>query len=216
MLLMPINLNTPVESEDWEDFSLRLTRDFFAKHSECGSAVLMLVPLPQHLPLIAAADDVDDEATIERALNLFAAQQTPFRTNSCGQIALVFPVDVVDEAHKDRAFAMLKGIADGLGAVAVSVIAECWLRQPTKPAENVRGTGEDSVVVLVERVGREATASIATINARTATLGEWRRMPGTVRGRLSGWLSRANDKDDNDGVPAGFTAKVNVSTIGEA
>lgn len=210
MLLLPISLGVPVESEDWEDFSLWLTRDFFRQHSECGSAVLMLVPRPARIPLIAAVDEYDDEDTVRQALDVFESRSMVFRKNSCDQIVLIFPIDIIDEPQKDRAFSMLKGIADGLGAVAVSVIAECLVRRLKKPSDNVPGTGDDGVMVVVERVGRETTASVAPIAA--GEMGAFEKLPGTVRGRLCGWLTQEEETE----TPAGFTAKVNVSTVGEA
>lgn len=213
----PTTMPTVVERADWSKFARDTVRTFFTRYGadeEIDTAVMMLVPASDSLPFVALVDEYEDEETlagVERLVRENARGQIPV-ANSEGDMVVLFPVFFKDDTHKRRTVALLKGIADVLGAKATAVVSECWLRGVDGP----RGTGQESLMLLLEEQGRAASSFVARIHDSMPdrSLGVWRAMPGTPDGLLCGFL----DKPQEESLAAreGFTAKINVSTVGEA
>lgn len=209
--IAPTTLPTAVEREDWADFVQASTRRFFECHGsddELDTVVMLLVPRTTQVPFLGLIDEYDDEETLRglKQLTLERAREQPPVVNSTGEIVLLYPVWFKDQTHKTRTIALLKAAADVLDARATAVISECWLRGVEEP----RGTGQESVMLLLEEREAPPTSFVARIvgDMPARCLGPWRPLGGSPDGLLCGFLAAP--------VPEGFTAKVNVATVGEA
>lgn len=212
--LAPIPLPAVAPSlADWQAFAQDHVNKFFARN--CGGepfdgVVLMMMPLPEALPLIAIEDEYDNADQLMAQIAAAAdALNEPARVpaNDAGHVVVAWPYFCADREHRARIHALLREVATATGAVAAAVVNECWLRTDLSAPS---GTGEENIMALVEREGHDTIACVARIEGgpRSRTLAPWRDLPGTATGPLAGSILPR--------VPRGFTPKINVSTVGEA
>lgn len=212
--LAPIPLPIVAPSLDsWQTFAQHHVSKFFSRN--CGAAsfdgvVLMMLPLPEELPLIAIEDEFDnaDQLMVQIAAAADALNE-PARVpaNAAGHVVIAWPYFCANREHRLRIHSLLREVATATGAVAAAAVNECWMRTDLHAPS---GTGEDNLMAIVERVDHDTIACVAKIEGepKARTLAPWRDLPGEIAGPLAtGILPR---------VPRGFTPKINVSTVGEA
>jgi hypothetical protein len=213
--LAPIPLPVKAPSLDsWQAFVSSHVDTFFARNcanAQFDGVVLMMLPLPDALPLIAIEDEYDNEDTLLQQVAAAAdalGDLTSFvPANDAGHVVVAWPYVCASRDHRAFIHELLRSVAETTGAVACAVVNECWLRTDLSAPS---GTGEENIMALVEREGHDTIACVARIEGgpRSRTLAPWRDLPGTATGPLAGSILPR--------VPRGFTPKINVSTVGEA
>lgn len=222
--LAPIPLPARAPSLDgWQAFVSSHVDNFFARN--CANApfdgvVLMMLPLPDALPLIAIEDEYDDAdalmqqvAAAADALGDLPSYTTP---NDAGHVVVAWPYVCASRDHRAMIHSLLRSVAETTGAVAAAVVNECWLRTDLNAPS---GTGEDNLMALVERAGHDTVACVAKIEGpdHARRLAPWRDLPGEIAGPLAaGILPRKAAAPTTPGFTPGFTPKINVATVGEA
>lgn len=211
--LAPIPLPTVAPSLDgWQAFATDHVDRFFARNcanEPFDGVVLMMLPLPEALPLIAIEDEYDSAdqlmAQVTAAADALGDLAAYVPANDAGHVVVAWPYVCASREHRAQIHALLREVATATGAVACAVVNECWLRTDLNAPS---GTGEENLMALVERAGHDTIACVAKIEGgpRSRTLAPWRDLPGEIAGPLAaGILPRDADEP-----------RVNVSTVGEA
>lgn len=207
-MLRPIALPLKVERAEWRSFMRDGAAEYHRQHRRVDRAVMMLLPRPTAMPVLALVDEYDSESAIQAQLAEMARHPPEYAENAHGDVVVIFPLDYRDDDEKDRQIELARLAAEMLDANAVGIVAECWVRG----IDGAPGTGTDSVMVICEQRHHTPMTYFAPVKA--GKLGAWTAMPGEARGAMCGWFPADDDAEPE--APEGFTAKVNVATVGEA
>ena len=205
-MLRPIVLPLKVERAEWRAFMREGTAEYHRQHRRVDRAVMMLLPKPTAMPVLALVDRYDSEAEIAVQLDELRRHPPEYAENAHGDVVVIFPLDYRDDDEKNRQIELARLAAEMLDASAVGVVAECWVRG----IDGAPGTGTDSVMVICEQRHHAPATYVAAVKGDE--LGAWTELPGEARGAMCGWFPA----DAEPEAPEGFTAKINVATVGEA
>lgn len=220
--LAPIPLPVKAPSlDEWQSFAQHHVSTYFSRNCEDApfdGVVLMMLPLPDALPLIAIEDEYDNEDTLLQQVAAAAdalGDLTSFvPANDAGHVVVAWPYVCASRDHRAFIHELLRSVAETTGAVAAAVVNECWLRTDLNAPS---GTGEENLMALVERAGHDTVACIAKIEGpgHARRLAPWRDLPGEIGGPLAAGILPRKVTPATPATP-GFTPKINVATVGEA
>lgn len=212
--LAPIPLPVKAPSLDgWQAFAQKHVNAFFANHCAAepfDGVCLMMLPLPDTLPLIAIEDEYDDVDALAQQVSAAAdalGGPSHVAPNEAGHVVVAWPFVCADREHRSMIHSLLRSVAETTGAVAAAVVNECWLRTDLNAPS---GTGEENLMALVEREGHDTIACVAKIEgpSHARRLAPWRDIGVgcDLAGPLTGGILPRTPSEP----------RVNVSTVGEA